>query len=134
MPAVNLHTAHPGGKELALAIGSPLGFENTVTQGIVSGVNRRIPGGALVRDATAVGPAATAGVKPGDVIVKFNDILVQSVEDLDAALRHVKPGDTARVGVDRRGPAQTLTVTLGTLSRKQIVVRPTTPTVRGAGS
>ena len=46
--------------ELAVAIDSPLGFQDTVTAGIVSGVDRSIPGGVtplvglLQTDADAV--------------------------------------------------------------------------------
>jgi S1-C subfamily serine protease len=44
LPAVAIRTELPRAGETALAIGSPLGFENTVTQGIISGIGRQIPG------------------------------------------------------------------------------------------
>lgn len=45
LPAVEVRSELPRVGETALAIGSPLGFENTVTQGIISGVARQIPVG-----------------------------------------------------------------------------------------
>ncbi|MBW3670855.1 MAG: trypsin-like peptidase domain-containing protein, partial [Acidobacteria bacterium] len=54
--------------ELAIAIGSPLGFENTVTEGIVSGLNRSIPSGGqtpalvdLVQTSAAISPGNSGG-------------------------------------------------------------------------
>jgi serine protease DegQ len=54
--------------ELALAIGNPLGFENSVTAGIISGLHRSIPGSApqqalvdLVQTDAAISPGNSGG-------------------------------------------------------------------------
>ncbi|WP_217914685.1 S1C family serine protease [Miltoncostaea marina] len=206
LPVAELRTDAPRVGELAIAIGNPLGFESTVTAGIVSGLHRSIPsggrtpalvdlvqtdaaispgnsGGALVDgrgriiginvayippQARAVsigfaipasevdsvvtqlldsgrvqrsylglvpgpvqaelgstdqgaavlsvvdgGPAAEAGVRPGDVIVSAGGDPVRQVEDLYAALRRTQPGDELRLEVLRDGDRRAVTVTLG---------------------
>ena len=54
--------------ELALAMGNPLGFENTVTSGIVSGLHRSIPSGGstpalvdLIQTDAAISPGNSGG-------------------------------------------------------------------------
>ena len=53
--------------ELAVAIGNPLGFENSVTAGIVSGLHRSIPGSAQTGDTALVDLLQTdAPISPGN--------------------------------------------------------------------
>jgi putative serine protease PepD len=69
-------------------------------------------GGAVVREATAGGPAARAGVRAGDVIVKVGDERIQDPDDVAAAIQDRRPGETVEVQVRRDGEARTLDVRL----------------------
>ncbi|MCC9609013.1 M20/M25/M40 family metallo-hydrolase [Blastopirellula sp. JC732] len=57
-------------------------------------------------------PAAKAGMKAGDIIVKLGDNKIAGLEDFDGALRGYKAGDKAKVTIMRSGMEITLTVTL----------------------
>jgi serine protease DegQ len=57
----------PAVGELAVAVGSPLGFQNTVTAGIISGVHREIPGSARQNIRSLVDLIQTdAAISPGN--------------------------------------------------------------------
>ena len=65
LPALDL-SAPPGVKqgEWVIAIGSPFGFENSVSAGIVSGVHRALPGGQMtpfIQTDVAVNPGNSGG-------------------------------------------------------------------------
>jgi S1-C subfamily serine protease len=76
-----------------------------------------IPGGPQNAPSPAVipgGPAADAGFKEGDIIVKVNAQPIDGDHPLDATLSEFAPGDTISVDVLRDGQTQTLSLTLGT--------------------
>jgi hypothetical protein len=58
------------------------------------------------------GPAERAGLKAGDIIVRFGDSKIGNLEDFDAALRKYKAGDKVPVVVKRGSEELTLEVTL----------------------
>ena len=212
LPAATFADALPRVGELAIAMGNPLGFENTVTAGIISGLGRAIPGaaqeapalvdliqtdaaispgnsggalvgadgrvvginvayippsagaeslgfaipaptvrhvvtqllengrvrhaffgvrpapltpeiaerfdlseerGVLVLDVTPGSPAAGAGIRPGDVLLRAGDRQLETVEDFLAVVRGRNPGDTLQVTLSRGGNQQQVTVRLG---------------------
>ncbi|MBA4066439.1 MAG: hypothetical protein C0501_22545 [Isosphaera sp.] len=59
------------------------------------------------------GPAAKAGVKPGDTITKVNADVVKSVKRFREILRDKKPGEVVKLTVRRGVEILTLSVTLG---------------------
>lgn len=212
LPAATFADSLPVVGELAIAVGNPLGFENTVTAGVISGLQRAIPGsgtqtqalvdliqtdaaispgnsggalvngsaevvginvayippqaravsigfaipaatvvdvatqlledgeathafvgiqpapvtapiaerfgleqqeGVVVLDVTGGGPAARAGVEPGDVIVGIADAEVETVEQFLAELRDLEPGQQVALTVLRNGEEQTLEIEIG---------------------
>jgi S1-C subfamily serine protease len=78
--------------------------------------------GAIIRkDATtgdpgvvANGPAASAGLKEGDIITKIGDQAIDGLHPLDAALSQYSPSDAVTLSVLRAGATIRITVTLGT--------------------
>ena len=66
LPAAEFSDRLPRVGELAVAIGNPLGFENTVTAGIVSGVHRVIPGGGAQAQALVDLIQTDAAISPGN--------------------------------------------------------------------
>ena len=70
-------------------------------------------GGAQVGEATAGGPAAEAGIQPGDVVTEVDGDRVQDPDDVAQAIEDNEPGDRVEVKVDRDGSEHTIEVTLG---------------------
>lgn len=61
--------------------------------------------GALIRAVNDGSPAATAGIKEGDVVIAVDGAAVEGAAGLIAAIRDLQPGDTAVIRV-RRGDAE----------------------------
>jgi C-terminal processing protease CtpA/Prc len=68
--------------------------------------------GALVEDVVEDSPAAKAGIRAGDVIIRVADERVGSVEDLREAIGDMEAGEPTAVVVWRNGKQQTLQATV----------------------
>jgi serine protease Do len=73
-----------------------------------------LPGaeGALVSSVEPGGPADKAGVQPGDIILKFNGVPVDTDTDLPRMVGDTKPGTQATVTVWRKGRTTDLPITV----------------------
>ena len=70
--------------------------------------------GATISSVTSGGPAASGGLRAGDVVTSFGGTAVGGSSDLVAAIAAHKPGDQVSVTVKRGSGTQHLEVTLGT--------------------
>ena len=82
LPAARLAEGSPTVGQLAVAIGSPSGFQSTVTEGVVSGLNREVPGRLtrgqqeaalvdLIQTDAAISPGSSGGAlvdRSGEVV------------------------------------------------------------------
>jgi serine protease Do len=59
------------------------------------------------------GPAAKAGLQPGDVILQINGVHIDRSGDLPEQVADIKPGTTVPLQVMRQGKPVTLSVTVG---------------------
>jgi serine protease DegQ len=70
------------------------------------------PSGVLVYGVTDGGPAAQAGIQPGDVLTALGDRRLENVEDIYVTLRQHRPGQKLRVAFVRDGRPREVTLTL----------------------
>ncbi|GAV31622.1 protease Do [Coriobacteriaceae bacterium EMTCatB1] len=71
-----------------------------------------VTAGAYVQSVVSGSPAATAGIQPGDIIVRIGNAKIESVEDVFAAVRSHKVGEQVEVEVVRGRKRLTLKATL----------------------
>ena len=71
--------------------------------------------GALVAEIVPGSPAAAAGLKPGDVIVAFQNEPIQSPHDLTRRVAATPPGSKVTLRMVRGGSATAVEATLGRL-------------------
>jgi S1-C subfamily serine protease len=71
------------------------------------------PGGVRLTGVREGGPAATAGIQGGDIIIKIGDYDVKNLYDMQNALTKYKGGDVVTVVVRRGEETKSFTVTLG---------------------
>jgi putative serine protease PepD len=69
-------------------------------------------GGAKIESVEGGSAAAQAGIQAGDVIVKWGDRDIHTMEDLIGAIQASSVGQQVQVTISRNGGQQTVTVTV----------------------
>ena len=90
-----------------------------VTAEIADSLGLKNAQGALVVEPQSGSPAQRAGLKAGDVIVSVNGETVTDARDLAQRIGAMAPGTSVKLGINRDGRADTLTLTLGELPRER---------------
>jgi serine protease Do len=80
--------------------------------------------GALVMNVLPGGAAASADIKPGDIITAVGDNEIIDVVELRAAIAAIKPGKPVDVKIFRDGEAKNVSVTLGSRNDVQLAGTP----------
>ena len=86
--------------------------------------------GIVVREVTPDGPAAKAGLKKGDRVVKLGSEDVRDFEKFLRVIAAKRPGDKFTLGVLRDGKEQSLAVTLGERPGREAPTFPDLPGLR----
>jgi serine protease Do len=76
------------------------------------------PTGALVGGVSPASPAESAGLRPGDVILKFNGVAVKNSGDLPPMVAATPIGEMAKIDILRDGKASQLSVKVGKLKEE----------------
>jgi serine protease Do len=88
----------------------------TVTPEIADSIGLDSPRGALVAGADPQAPAAKAGIRNGDVILKFGNTAIGEMRELPRVVAETPIGTTVPVEVWREGRAQTVQVNVAEMS------------------
>ena len=82
------------------------GSGQAVTADISNSLGLPRPAGVLINDVHPKGPAARAGVRVGDVVLKVNGREVNDTDGLRFRIATARIGETVNLGIWRRGRAQ----------------------------
>ena len=85
------------------------------------------PNGALVSSVDPGGPAAKAGLQPGDVITAVNGSPVADSTDLPSQVASLAPGSSATITVWRDKTSKDIKVTLGSMSDTKVAKNDNAP-------
>ncbi len=93
-----------------------------LNEALATNFGLKSPVGALVGSVQKDGPAAKAGVEPGDVILKLNGKSIDRSSELPPLVAALRPGSKATLEVWRAGASKQLTVNVGALEDKQVAL------------
>ena len=102
-----------------------------LNQGLAQSFGLKSANGALVSQVEKDGPAAKAGLEPGDVILSVDGNTINDSSDLPPLVAAMKPGSKAALSVWRKGARKDLSVTVGELKDTQTAANDSTPADQG---
>jgi len=109
-----------------------LGVEvQTLDQSLADSFKLKTPNGALVAQVVPDSAAAHAGIRVGDVILKFNGHPVVDAGQLSADVGVATPGDQATIEIWRDGKTQTVAATIGETSTPSVAKASQGPVEQG---
>jgi serine protease Do len=91
-----------------------------VNQDLADSFGLKRPAGALVSAVENGSPAAKAGIRPGDVILRFEGTAIGDSSDLPALVADTAPGTAAKVQVLRKHETRDFVVTVGRLDSAKV--------------
>jgi serine protease Do len=98
-----------------------LGVEiQNINQSLAQSFKLTSPTGALVAQVVPDSAAAHAGIKAGDVILKYNGTPIADSGQLSARVNSTAPGEKATLDLMREGKPMTLTVTIGSATNATV--------------
>jgi serine protease DegQ len=116
LPAATWEKSEPPVGAFVVAIGSPLGFQNSVTQGIVSALGRTLPGASSTVDLIQTDAAISPGNSGGALVDEHGEIAGMNVAYI--------PPTTGAVSIGLAIPAQTVTSVVNQLLKNGKVEHP----------
>ncbi len=94
-------------------------FED-VSQDLADAFNLDTPHGALINQVVADGPAGTAGIREGDIVVTLDGKQIRTGTDLPYYVGLLSPGATVDVEIVREGQSQVVSMTVGMRPRAEL--------------
>ena len=91
-----------------------------VNQSLADSFGLKKPVGALIASVEKGGPAAQAGLEPGDVILTVNGREIASSSELPAIIAAMSAGETVKLQVWRNGANRNLDVKVGSFSEPKV--------------
>ena len=91
-----------------------------VNQSLAESFGLKKPMGALVSSVDKDGPAAKAGIEPGDIIVKVDGKEVARSLDLPVYIGDLRPGTSVKLEVWRKGGSREVAVTVSELETARV--------------
>jgi serine protease Do len=91
-----------------------------VNKSLAESLQLGTPQGALINAVEPNSPAEKGGIKPGDVIVRFNGQAIIESGDLPHVVGMMTPGDAAKVEIFREGKRKKLTMKVGSLDSDRL--------------